>query len=247
MRLLSTIIVYIFITSSAVAAATKSPSTKNFIAQYDLYHNEMFVGKSTRTLKTENNLVSFTSLATTAGVAAWFFDITITEISILKLRDNQLHFFSYSYDEKGNDKDKKYHLNLDKLNKFYNSHTKEYYPVNKSLHDTLGFTVAIMREMQSGKREIKYSIAEKDSLKTYSLKLLGKENIPTNSGVISTFKMEHYDPESKHRFTLWCAEKFGFLPVRIQNINSKGDESLLNLTKFNQTEMFLDLFDEEDD
>ena len=241
------IILYFFISSIVVAASPSALTISDFQAKYDLYHNEMFVGESTRTLKTENKFLTYRSIAKTAGIAAWFLDVTITEISKLQLKEQQLNFFSYLYDEKSSKKNEKYQLSLDKLNTFYNSYTKEVYPVNKELHDTLGFTIAIMRDMKAGKREIQYSIAEKDSLKTYSLKLIGKENIPTNTGALNTLKMEHYDPQTKTRFTLWCAESMGFLPVRIQSINKKGDENLLNLTAFNQKKIYLDLFDEEID
>ena len=58
--------------------------------------------------------------------------------------------------------------------------------------------------------------------------------------------MEHYDPQSKTRFTLWCAEKMGFLPIRILKKNHKDDESLLNLTHFNNKKIYLYLDEEEE-
>ena len=103
-----------------------------------------------------------------------------------------------------------------------------------------------MYDLQAGKREIQYSVAEKKKLKTYILKFIKKENIQTSNGEISTLKMEHYDPQTKHRFTLWCAENMGFLPVRILKINHKGNEDLLNLTQFNNKKIHLNLDEDED-
>ena len=57
--------------------------------------------------------------------------------------------------------------------------------------------------------------------------------------------MEHYDPQTKERFTLWCAGNMGFLPIKIQSTNKKGDENLLNLTHFNQNPINLNLNNEE--
>lgn len=242
MQYLVTIILAVILQSNIYASPVK-----DFTATYDLYHNEFFIGKSKRRLNTENKNLTFSSTAETAGVAAWFFNITITEESKLHFKNKRLNFISYSYNEKNNDKNEGYELRLDKKNKFYNSHEKKLYPVEKNLHDTLGFTVAIMHDMQAGKREIKYTIAEKDDLKIYSLKFIKKENLPTNSGQISTLKMEYYDPQKNIRFTLWCAEDMGFLPVRILNINQKGDENLLNLTHFNQKRIHLNLDEEEFD
>lgn len=241
MKYLVTIVLYFFLQSITFAT-----SVKDFTAVYGLYHNEFYVGTSTRTLVTQNNLLSFSSTAETGGVAAWFFDITVTETSKLLYKNKNLHFLSYQYDEKGNDKAENYKLSLEKK-KLYNSHTKEHYPVAKNLQDTLGFTITIMRDLQTGKREIKYTIAEKDSVKNYTLKLIKKENLATDTGEISTLKMEHYNPKTKSRFTLWCAESMGFLPIRISNINHKGDQNLLNLTKFNKQKIYLELEEEESD
>lgn len=241
MRYLITLIIFSFLQISAFATPVK-----DFSANYELYHNGMYVGETTRHLKTENKFLTFSSVAKTAGIAAWFFDVTITETSKLRLKDKNLNFFSYSYHEKSKDKNEGYQLRLDKAQTFYNSYKKETYPAAKNLHDTLGFTVAIMHDLQAGKREIKYSIAEKKNLKTYILKFIKKENIETSNGEISTLKMEHYDPQTKNRFTLWCAEKMDFLPIRILKINHKGNESLLNLTHFNNKEIYLNIDEEEE-
>jgi len=240
MRYLVTIILTIILQASVNAAPVK-----DFTATYDLYHNQFFVGKSKRSLNTESKNLTFTSTAETAGVAAWFFNVTITEISKLQLNNKHLNFVSYTYNEKNSDENKGYELRLDKTKNFYNSHTKKLYPTTTNLHDTLGFTVAIMQDMQAGQRNITYTIAEKDNLKKYTLKFIKKENLSTDKGEISTLKMEHYDPQTKHRFTFWCADKMNFLPVRIRNINHKGDESLLNLTHFNQQPISMSVYNEE--
>lgn len=242
MQYLFTIVLYFFLQATLFATPLK-----DFTVGYDLYHNGMYVGKTKRQLSTENKFLTFTSVAETAGLAAIFFDVTVTEKSKLRFKDKRLSFFSYSYNEKDNDKNKGYQLRLDKSQQFYNSYKKELYPVTSNLHDTLGFTVAIMHDLQTGKREIKYSIAEKKNLKTYILKLIKKENIQTSNGAISTLKMEHYDPQTKHRFTLWCAENMGFLPIKILKVNHKGDENLLNLTQFNHKKIYLNMENEEYD
>lgn len=240
MRYLITIILALIFQSIAYAA-----TVKDFTASYDLYHNEYFVGKSKRSLNTNNKSLTFSSIAETAGIVAWFINVTITETSKLQLKNKRLKFVSYIYNEKKSDKNKGYQLRLDKVHKLYNSHTKQLYPVTKNLHDTLGFTVAIMQDLQAGKRNITYTIAEKDKLKEYTLKFIKKEKLATDKGEIITLKMEHYDPQTKRRFTFWCAEDMNFLPVRIRNINHKGDESLLNLTNFNQQPISLNVYTEE--
>lgn len=240
MRYLLTIVFYLFIQTTSSSAPLK-----DFTVSYDLYHDEMYIGQTSRNLVANDKFLTFSSVAKTAGIAAWFYDITISEKSKLRYKDQQLNFFSYSYNENKNDKKKSYQLRLDKQHQLYNSHTKELYPIKSNLHDTLGFTVAIMHDMQAGNRSITYTIAEKDKLKTYSIKFIQKENLATNNSSVPTLKMEHYNPQTKQRFTFWCAENMGFLPIRIRKINRKGKEILLNLTQFNQKKIYLSLDDED--
>ena len=240
MPYLITFIIYFFAQNVAFSAPLE-----DFTARYDLYYNGFYVGESTRALATTNNLATFSSIAKTAGMAAWFADITVTETSKLRYVNKKLNFVSYLYDEKGNNKNERYELHLDKELRLYNSYEKKTYPATKNLHDTLGFTVAIMLDMQAGKRNIKYTIAEKDNFKPYTLKFIKEEALITDKGEIITLKMEHYDPETKYRFTFWCAKDMGFLPIKISNVNPKGDENLLHLTHFNNKPVYLSLDEEE--
>ena len=240
MKLILTLFIYLGLMNIAI-----SGPINGFIAQYDLYHNEFYVGQTKRTLVKENKILTFSSTAETMGLAALFADVKIKETSKLRFKNEQLNFFSYSFHEKKNDENFSYQLRLDKKNTFFNTYKKQNYPVTKNLHDALGFTVAIMQDMQDGKRNIEYTIADKKKIKTYSLNFLKKERLTTESGYVDTLKIEHYDPQKKVRFTFWCAEKMGFLPVRIKNLNSKGDENLLSLTHFNNKQVKLVLEGEE--
>lgn len=223
-----------------------SSPLQDFTAKYKLYHNELYVGDSTRKLTTNKNLLTFTAATETAGLAALFLSVSINEISQLQFKNKQLHFTSYEYDEKNKGHDKHYQFYLDKPQQFYNSYTKKNYPAAKNLQDILGFSIATMLDLKTGQREIKYTIAEKDSLKTYTLKFIKEEKLATNNGYIKTLKMEHYNAQKGHRFTFWCAPEMEFLPVRIRNINHKGDENLFNLSHYNNKAIYLNLEDEEE-
>ena len=223
-----------------------SSPLKDFTAQYKLYHNDLYVAESTRKLITNKNQLTITAATETAGLAALFLSVTINETSKLHFKNNKLNFVSYEYNEKNKGRDKHYRLYLDKPRQLYNSYTKKHYPAAENLHDLLGFSVATMLELKAGKREIKYTIADEDSLKPYTLKLIKKEKLATDNGYITTLKMEHYDPEKKHRFTFWCDPEMEFLPVRIRTINQKGDENLFNLSRYNNKQIYLNLEDEED-
>ncbi|MFK5912832.1 MAG: DUF3108 domain-containing protein [Woeseiaceae bacterium] len=228
--------------TAEIAAQTQ---LEEFSAGYDLYHNGMFVGKTERSLEINDDKFTFTSIAKTAGLAAVFFDVTINETSELYLKNNHLHFQSYRFNEIKNDESKSYHFRLEGKDSLYNSYINKNLPVADNLQDASGFTVAVMQELLSGNQNIRYTIAEKKKLKPYFLKFVAKEVINTDHGPIQTIKIEHFDDKKNKRITLWCAEKMGFLPIRINIINDKGDENLLNLNHFNNKPLALELEDED--
>lgn len=243
MKILTTAILYIFIPAMLLAAPIE-----DFTAKYNVYHNEMYVGQSTRSLNSNSSLLKFSSVTETAGLAALFFDITINETSQLILKNKNLNFFSYHYNENKEDKNKHYQLSIDdKTQQLYNSHTRKHYPTTKNMHDMLGFTIAIMFDLKKGLRDLKYSIAEKNKINNYHLKFIQEEKLISNNKEINTLKMEHYDPLKKQRFTLWCAKNLDFVPLRIRKIKENGDETLLNLTQFNHENIYLSLDNEESD
>lgn len=243
MKILTTGILYFFIPAMLIAAPIK-----NFNAKYDVYHNEFYVGETSRTLNFKNNYFRFSSVTKTAGLAALFSDITINETSQLVLDNNHLNFFSYHFDEMKDDKNSRYQLSIDEESRqLYNSHTQKYYPVTKNLYDMLGFTIAIMHDLKNGQRLLKYTLASKDKIKSYQLKFIQEEKLVSDNEEIITLKMEHYDPQKKQRFTFWCAKNLDFLPIKVQKIKSNGDEILLNLTMLNQRKFDLPLNDEEFD
>lgn len=220
-------------------AFTFASPVANFSASYAVYKNGFFLGNSKRTLKAEKNILNYSAVTETAGIAAIFFDVTINEISKLTLKDNKLGIHSYTYDEKNGDKRTIHQLYIDKTGKLFNSYTKENYPITSNLHDGLGFSIAMMADLKKGLRDIKYTIAEKEKLKDYHIKYVKEEILPSDSGGLKTIKIEHTEPGSKNRFTFWCAPSMGFLPVIIQNVKNNGDEVLLKLTDYNNKAVYL--------
>lgn len=113
MQYLTLILFYLSIHTISIAAPIKG-----FNAHYDLYYNDMYIGKTRRHLINNNNILTFSSIAKTDGIAAWFKDITIFETSKLHYKNNQLNFVSYDYDEVKNKEKSIYKLHIDKKIKF---------------------------------------------------------------------------------------------------------------------------------
>ena len=240
MRYIITLFFYLLLHNVAF-----STSIKDFTSRYEVYHNNFYVGTATRKLKKEKNFFIFSSEAKTAGIASWFYDVTITETSKLIDKNKQFRFHSFDYHKNKNGEKEGYQLNLKNSQQFYNTYKKQLFPVSNNLHDTLGFTVAIMYDLKMGKRSISYTVAKKTKIDNYQLEFMKEENLETNTGAIHTLKMEYFDQKKKQRITIWCAPEMDYLPIRIININSNGDENLLHLTHFNNKPVYLSLDEEE--
>jgi len=222
------------------APILSAENINDFIAQYDVYKNDFPVAQSTRTLRSKNNVLNFSSETQTTGFAALFYSVKINETSQLELKDNNLHFVSYDFNESKNNKNKRYQLLIDKPSqKLFNTKTQQYYTNHKNLQDMLGFTVAIMYDLKNGRRDLNYNLADKDKINSYHLKFIKEEMITNGNKEIKTLKMEHYDTEKKQRFTLWCAPEYDFIPLKIRKIKNNDDEILLALTKLNQNQFNL--------
>ena len=90
--------------------------------------------------------------------------------------------------------------------------------------DKLSYQLAIMYDLQNGKTEFEYSIADKRKFKNYYFKVVGNEDIATPLGSLQTVKIERVMEKGEKSTVLWCAPSLGFLPVRIEQNEKGGDE-----------------------
>ena len=97
MRYIITLFFYLLLHNVAF-----STSIKDFTSRYEVYHNNFYVGTATRKLKKEKNFFIFSSEAKTAGIASWFYDVTITETSKLIDKNKQFRFHSFDYHKNKN-------------------------------------------------------------------------------------------------------------------------------------------------
>lgn len=238
----------LFILLLLLPGFSMAAAVKDFVAIYDLYYNGIYVGKSTRTLKTENHILTFHSLAKSAGLAAIFVDVTINETSKLIYKNDRLQFFSYHYDEVNNDKHDEFSIVRKGKKQIYNSFRQKTFPLVSNLQDQLGFSVTLMHDLRKKEADITYSLADKEQIKNYTLKLLGHEKIDTDAAPLDTVKLEFKDKGNNARFVVWCAPSMDYVPVRILSVTPHGNENMLKLNNYNGRKIYIDYGgDEEQD
>jgi hypothetical protein len=87
--------------------------------------------------------------------------------------------------------------------------------------DKLLYQLAIMYDLQAGKRSLDYRIADGGEIKNYQFFPLGEEQLSTPLGKVSTLKFERRK-DNKRVATLWCAPSLRYLPVRLDRNEKDG-------------------------
>ncbi len=215
------LIILILLCNSAWAIDNFPPP---FTAKYSLYASGIPVGKGTRTLISHgNSKFEFKSIGETTGLISFFKKIRIEERSTFIKTAGNIRPLEYFYNQTGK-KSRSKLIVFDWLQKIATSHFKdkiEKIPLEENTLDGLLYQVVLMQELQQGKRNLKYKVANKNKISIYTPKFLGKESVDTGIGTLETLK---YERASSNRSTiLWCAKKLHYLPVQVQHIEKDGD------------------------
>ncbi|MEZ5671654.1 MAG: DUF3108 domain-containing protein [Thiotrichaceae bacterium] len=83
--------------------------------------------------------------------------------------------------------------------------------------DSLLYQVVIMGDLQQGKRDLSYRIADRAKIKTYTAEFQSEETINTGMGKLNTLRYRYDSPDGKRHTTLWCAPQLHYLVVQVEH------------------------------
>lgn len=168
---------------------------------------------------------SYLSETNTTGLAALLYKDRIVEQSTWLLDNGKIKPIQYSYDRSGGKKIRKvtiaFNWNSGMISTSVNGDAW-HMPVRDNIMDKLLYQIAIMHDLELGRKNIDYTIADGGKIKTYHFDLLGEERLDTPLGEFKTLKLIRHKPNSKDKTTLWCADTLNYLPVRVENIEKNG-------------------------
>ena len=204
---------------------------KGFTAQYELSIKSMYIGVATRQLTVKDNQLTFTSIAKPLGLAKLFISDTISETSVMGFADNNIQSMNYRYQQTGGDKEVNDNVSFNKENKTIRlTHDNQQFPVSENDYDVLNFQLALMLELQKQSTNFTFNVANHRGFYTYHVKVEGNETVDTPAGQFEVKKVTSLHSETGRQFTLWCASKLDYLPVKLEYIKNKdGDVSELVL------------------
>jgi len=195
-----------------------------FTAVYSVSRNNTDIGVRTHSLVRQNNHYIYQAEMHATGVASFFKSGEITETSQWQLSNDLVVPLNYEYRDTDNDAR---HARL-----VFNWETKTVtndvgnkpwkMSIPNGVQDKFSYMLALMQDLQHGKTNTEYKIADGGRLKTYRFKTLHSEIITTPLGEFNTIKLQRVRSDKKKRVTyLWVLPDRHYLPIKIER--HRGD------------------------
>jgi len=226
---------------SSVSICTHAQTLPAEFTAYYQSSTGLISGKSIISLTSEeNNSYRYQSVTTVTGWMSVFAGGKIFEQSYGKYVNGKIRPIKYVYKRTGK-KERYVELKFDWENhKVTNSINSDPWKmaIDANTLDKLVYQLVMMHDLQKDTlqknniqqiKELNYSIADGGKLKNYTIAILGKEKISTKLGELQTIKVSRTN--GKRTVTMWCAEKFGFLPVWIRQEKKGGNSYTAKIYK----------------
>lgn len=210
---------------SSVRAATVPP--KLFTAVYTLSMSGIPIATVERQLRKDDvGRFVFRSETQAKGVVKLFRQDHMVEESVWSLAGDEPRPLSYSYRHTGTDELRFQTVTFDwqrhRIDNREDDRRWRLQPVPHLL-DKLLYQLAIMWDLEDGKRQLEYRFVDGGEIKTYRFANHGEETLETPLGAIKTVKLERITEKGdKRKTTLWCARDWRYLPVRIDGQDRSG-------------------------
>lgn len=208
--------------AAVLLLVTPSPSfseafPEQFSTTYILSKGIINFGETTRTLKpVGDGKFVYESYTVAIGIFSWLLKGHIMERSLWDYHDNTLRPLEYIYEKVGGkQRDAKLIFNWSN-NTVTNTINTEVWSMDipPGTQDKLLYQLSIMHDLELGKREMTYSVADGGKLKIYHIVTVGEEELETPLGKLHTVKVTRIGDSRKT--TMWCASKLRYLPVKIE-------------------------------
>lgn len=197
-----------------------------FSAEYLVQSQGSTVGESRWELAADKNgLYVYEKHSKTAGLLSLFRNQTVTERSEWRYRNGEMQPHAYRYKRFGREKNRDVKISFDWEKRTVRT-TVNGDPWQMTLPDgtldKLIYSLAMMRDLAQGERNLEYTVADGGTLKTYQIEPVGEETIETALGRMHTVKVRRFRNKNKRQTILWCAPAFSFLPVRMEHREKDG-------------------------
>ncbi|HSH30756.1 MAG TPA: DUF3108 domain-containing protein [Thiohalobacter sp.] len=205
-----------------------------FTALYRLYVNGIAIGHQEITLVADpDGGYRYSAKTDSIGIAAFLRDDSLRELSRFTYEQGRILPQEYEYHHRRRDYERHVHIDFDwDANQVVNEVQGEGWrmEVPDGALDKLVVQLALMLDLQRGKRELEYAIADGGHLKTFRYRLRRQEGLNTPAGSFHTLKLERLREDQDRATYLWVAPELDYLPVQFRQIaDEDGTEYLSKL------------------
>lgn len=96
--------------------------------------------------------------------------------------------------------------------------------------DPLGFQLQLRQDLQAGKRDMTYAVADDGDYDHDRFAVIGEETLTTPIGNVSTVKVEKVrDGDSKRQTLMWFAPELDYLLVQLVQVEPDGSRYEVNI------------------
>ncbi|BCD84253.1 hypothetical protein PSm6_06600 [Pseudomonas solani] len=154
---------------------------------------------------------------------------SLTETSVFRLENNAFLPQTYRFNRSGLGKSKQIELDFDWSQKQVigsDRGNQVRVPLNRGLVDKSTYQLVLQHDVAAGKKSMSYQVIDGDEVETYDFRVLGEEKVETKAGTVDAIKVERVrDPtQSNRKTTLWFAKDWGYLLVRLNQVEKDGKE-----------------------
>lgn len=98
--------------------------------------------------------------------------------------------------------------------------------------DRLSYQLQLAMDLQSGKQEMHYYVADKGKLRQNYFRVTGEQKIKTAIGEIQSITVEKVRGKGKKRKTdLWFSKQYPFLLLKMVQVEKDGEQYEINITQ----------------
>jgi hypothetical protein len=220
--------------SLALTAAIGAPSSgatafpAQFSARYTVSLNGKEMGVMARTVSKEGaqDYLFRSELKATHGLFA-LLRVKVVESSRWRLSGEEVQAIEYRSTQSG-PKKRESSARFDWEHKLVHVTHKQQntaLTATSGMLDKLLYQLVLMRDLQSGRAPIRYTVVDGNKIRNYPIEMVGEEDIDTPLGVLETVKVRYQKPGSERSTTLWCAKALGYLPVKLDHYEKEGERT----------------------
>lgn len=173
----------------------------------------------------------YAAVTRTTGVAALLAQDKLVEHTLMSFDRGRIRPLEYEYHHTGGKQERHVSVRFD-----WDNGTAENsvggqswrLAVTPGTLDKHVYLYALMLDLQNGKTDLEYPIADGGRLKQYRFVVLEKKRLDTALGMLDVLGVKRVR-NNKNAAIFWCAPELGYLPVRIEREDEKGRRVALSL------------------